>query len=131
MKSLSHKNIIAFREHVETDENHYLIMELFDNISLLEFMKRQEGEESANGNKSIESKGKEKIKLSETTAKLVMKEIFEAFQYIHSKGIAHRDIKLENVLISSASKEQIRAKVIDFGFSCKCITKKEGEEDIK
>ena len=53
MKCLSHKNIIAFREHVETDENHYLIMELFDNISLLEFMKRQEGEEGGNGNKSI------------------------------------------------------------------------------
>lgn len=71
------------------------------------------------------------MKLNESTAKAVMKELISAFQYIHSQGIAHRDIKLENVLVSSVNKEQIRIKVIDFGFSCKCLTKKEGEEELK
>ncbi len=32
---------------------------------------------------------------------------------MHSKNIAHRDIKLENVILD----EDIRPKLIDFGFS--------------
>jgi serine/threonine protein kinase len=46
-----------------------------------------------------------------------MKKIFEAFVYLHENGIAHRDVKLENVLIGTQSKDEIAIKIIDFGFS--------------
>ncbi len=36
-------------------------------------------------------------------------------QYIHGQDVAHRDIKLENILIEPESKV---TKIIDFGFCC-------------
>ena len=37
----------------------------------------------------------------------------DAVAYMHSQNIAHRDIKLENILIDTSE----RIKIIDFGFS--------------
>jgi serine/threonine protein kinase len=37
-------------------------------------------------------------------------------RYIHSKGIIHRDLKLENFLFSSSSRKS-QLKMIDFGLS--------------
>lgn len=39
----------------------------------------------------------------------------EGIAYLHSKGIAHRDIKLDNILIEEKTK---MIKIIDFGFAC-------------
>jgi serine/threonine protein kinase len=38
----------------------------------------------------------------------------EAFEYLHKIGIAHRDIKLDNILIEEKTK---MIKIIDFGFA--------------
>lgn len=38
-----------------------------------------------------------------------------AVQYIHENNFAHRDIKLENILIN----EQLNLKLADFGFASK------------
>lgn len=41
----------------------------------------------------------------------------EAFEYLHSRGIAHRDLKLDNVLIEEKTN---MIKIIDFGFAAFC-----------
>jgi|TARA_B110000285_G_C15120821_1_gene617019 serine/threonine protein kinase len=38
----------------------------------------------------------------------------EAFEYLHSIGIAHRDVKLDNILIEEKTR---MIKIIDFGFA--------------
>jgi serine/threonine protein kinase len=55
-------------------------------------------------------------KFSEEGCKKIFREIAEALKYLHSKSIAHRDIKLENVILD----EKLTPKLIDFGFST-CI----------
>ncbi|GMR46304.1 hypothetical protein PMAYCL1PPCAC_16499 [Pristionchus mayeri] len=46
----------------------------------------------------------------------VMRQIGSAVQYLHDQGIAHRDIKLENILCSSTEADCVY-KLGDFGFA--------------
>ena len=64
----------------------------------------------------IEDKGH----LSEQECQIIMRQIMRAILYFHSKGIVHRDLKLENVMIEGINTgriEDIRVKLIDFGMS--------------
>ena len=45
----------------------------------------------------LEALMKKKL-LSEDWVRYVMKEIFEAFQFLEANSILHRDLKLENIL---------------------------------
>jgi len=51
--------------------------------------------------------------LKEDVAKSVFKQIIEAIKYCHSKRILHRDIKLDNILLSLEGV----VKICDFGVS--------------
>lgn len=80
-------------------------MEHLEGISLLQHIKAQD-------NRWI----------NEEAAKSLWKELVKGLSYLHSKNITHRDIKLENVLLSGDKKS---LKLIDFGFStCVLPTRK-------
>ena len=59
--------------------------------------------------------------LSEKEALPYMKQIIKCFEYIHTRSeetiIIHRDLKLENIFISSGGEGQDVVKVGDFGFA--------------
>lgn len=57
-----------------------------------------------------------------------MKQVLSAVNYCHQRGIVHRDLKVENILVkdvapSSVDEEygnkRINIKLIDFGISCR------------
>ncbi len=56
---------------------------------------------------------RKRSKLNEKIAKFIFRQIIEALNYIHLKGIVHRDIKLDNILIDLNN----TIKVCDFGVS--------------
>jgi MAP/microtubule affinity-regulating kinase len=45
-----------------------------------------------------------------------LSQLADTLSYLHSNNIAHRDIKLENILIN---KNTLKIKLIDFGFAIK------------
>ena len=100
LKKLNHPNIVKLYDTIISDKNILLIQELVNGISLRDFYNKE-----IRNQRNI-SQNKFKI------LTLIFKQIFSAFDYIHKKNIFHRDIKLENILLT----KNYEIKIIDFGF---------------
>lgn len=55
--------------------------------------------------------------MPEQQCKTWFRQMTAGLQYLHSKNIAHRDLKCENILLS----RRFNAKIADFGFSRWCV----------
>lgn len=58
---------------------------------------------------------KERGKIEEDEARIIISQVLEALIYCHSKELIHRDLKLDNIVF--ADKERKKIKLIDFGIS--------------
>lgn len=96
---LDHPNIVKIYDVVETNNHLNIVMEYLDGTSLGSFLKAQHG-----------------TRIPEKICKKIFRELTKALRYMHSLRIAHRDIKLENIILD----ENYSPKFIDFGFST-CI----------
>lgn len=100
MKVLSrvrHPRIVEAFEVIETPRYAQLVCELVDGESLRAFSHRQPCH-----------------KLSEQAARLYYRQVVEGVSVCHERLVAHRDLKLENVLLD---KGREGVKIIDFGFA--------------
>lgn len=92
MKYLDHPNIIQLYDHVTSGDTHFLVLELVQNGELLNYC-FDHGPLDVDESMSF------------------FRDIVCAIDYLHRVGIVHRDLKLENCLITSDN----RIKVADFG----------------
>lgn len=97
MKSLEHPNIIKLLDSYHSKNSYNLVLEFVN------------GKRSLNRLVGIQTDRR----LSEKSARPLMRQLFEAVRYLHEKRVVHRDLKLDNVLVSPTG----QVKLIDFGFS--------------
>lgn len=99
MKKIDHEHLIHLEEIYETSKRMYLVMELCD----------------AGG---IEKLLEQKKRFTEKETWTVINQLAHAVAYLHDSDIVHRDLKLENILLSQPlGNELLNIKLTDFGLS--------------
>lgn len=99
LMQLDHPNIVKLEAVYESEDEIFLIQELLKGGDLFDHLDAQPEEH-----------------YGEAQCARLVKQILSAVRYIHSKGIIHRDLKLENFLFDSPGPEG-ELKMIDFGLS--------------
>ncbi|OHT17280.1 hypothetical protein TRFO_41151 [Tritrichomonas foetus] len=93
LAEIDHPNIVHFFEFSEDANNYYIFMEYLPGRSLLDLVNDNSG-------------------IANSLALYIFKQFITALCYLHSIGIAHRDLKLENIIVDDI----YHVKIIDFGF---------------
>ncbi len=91
---LSHPNIVKIFDVGFSDKLQFIVMEYVDGITLKQYMEN-------------------KRRLDTMEAVNVTIEVLKALEHAHSRGIIHRDIKPQNIMISPDG----AVKVMDFGIA--------------
>lgn len=93
-RRLHHGNVMKLYEVLATESNIWMVSELCSGGELYDYLVEQEI-------------------LPEVEARRIFGQLCLAVAYIHGKGIVHRDLKLENILLD----ERCNVKLGDFGFT--------------
>lgn len=93
-RRLHHPNVTQLYEVIATETSIWLITELCSGGELYDYLV-------------------EKGRLTELETRQIFGELCLALHYVHSQGVVHRDLKLENVLLD----ERCHVKLSDFGFT--------------
>ena len=96
LKSVKHKHIVQLYDVLQTPRHIFIIMEYCEGKDLLDYILT-------------------KSKLSEEESLKYFHQLINALFYLHSQNIAHRDIKIDNMLLD----RNRDLKLVDFGLSTK------------
>lgn len=96
IRSLHHPYIVRVYDIIKTRTKVYIFMEYASNLSVAYQLDRNA------------------CPLDESDARMWFAQTLSAIVYMHTMGIAHRDIKNENILLDA----DWNVKLSDFGFSC-------------
>ncbi|XP_044499768.1 CBL-interacting serine/threonine-protein kinase 1-like [Mangifera indica] len=94
LKLLKHPNVVRLHEVLASKSKIYMVLEYVTGGELFD---------------RIASKGK----LPEAEGRKIFQQLIDGVSYCHNKGVFHRDLKLENVLVDSKG----NIKISDFGLS--------------
>lgn len=92
---LDHPGIVSIYKVGEKDDLHYIAMQFVEGATLQEVMKTS--------------------KLKPLEALEIAKDVAEALDHAHKRGMIHRDVKPENIMIDSEG----RVRIMDFGLARK------------
>ncbi|KTF89288.1 hypothetical protein cypCar_00021413 [Cyprinus carpio] len=98
LREIQHSNIITLHDIFENKTDVILILELVSGGELFDFLAEKES-------------------LTEEEATQFLKQILDGVHYLHSKRIAHFDLKPENIMLLDKNVPNPRIKLIDFGIA--------------
>ena len=100
---MDHPNLVKIYKCVYDSHYVHFVMKYIEGITLKDYMER-----FTDG------------RLPESKCQIIMRQLINAIKYMHSVNIAHRDLKLHNIMVTNYDTEDerdIRVHVIDFGLS--------------
>eukprot|EP00829_Urostomides_striatus_P002005 TRINITY_DN1216_c0_g2_i1.p1 TRINITY_DN1216_c0_g2~~TRINITY_DN1216_c0_g2_i1.p1 ORF type:complete len:428 (+),score=86.82 TRINITY_DN1216_c0_g2_i1:64-1347(+) len=103
-RSLHHSGVVGFEHFFEDNENVYILLEMCQNQTLNELLRRRK-------------------RLTELETQCYIVQNISALKYLHSHRVIHRDLKLGNLFLT----DKMELKIGDFGLA----TKLEFEGDRK
>lgn len=98
LKEADHPNIVRFYECYQDSQYYHMVLELFDGPNLVSVVEKA-------------------ADLTELMVKRLFYQALLAINYLHLAGVVHRDIKLDNFVLSSKNLRDCRLVLIDFGYS--------------
>ncbi|TNV86699.1 hypothetical protein FGO68_gene563 [Halteria grandinella] len=97
-----HPGLTRLRDVYRSPDQVVLVMDLVEGVNLFSWL-------MANQNKRL---------YSEKVALRIFSTLAETLRHVHGRGVVHRDIKLDNVIISiDEGFRNVQTKIIDFGLS--------------
>jgi serine/threonine protein kinase len=94
MRFLSHKHIVRMYEVLTSNKKLYIVMELVTGGELCDRLERHR-------------------RVDETLARQYFQQLVDGVDFCHKNGVAHRDLKTENLLVDA----NVEIKITDFGLS--------------
>ncbi|KAL6009902.1 SNF1-related protein kinase catalytic subunit alpha kin10 [Asimina triloba] len=94
LRLLEHPHIVRLYNAVETQTKFYILMEYVKGGELYDYVS-------------------DNVRIEEAEARRIFQQIISGIEFCHLNRVAHRDLKMENVLLDS----ERNVKIIDFGLS--------------
>ncbi|CDH50159.1 protein serine threonine kinase [Lichtheimia corymbifera JMRC:FSU:9682] len=106
-RTMNYNGIVRFHSCFEDAHNVYLIVELCDNKTLSELIKRRQ-------------------RLTEAETRYFLIQVLGACRYMHDNRVIHRDIKLSNVFLD----RNMDVKIGDFGLSALLVNAQDRKKTV-
>ncbi len=104
VRQLNHPNIVRVHEYYVSDSDHFITMDWIDGVTLTEFLEHKT--------------------LSQNDINKLFSQLLLALSHVESKGLLHRDLKPDNLLISDTG----HLSVTDFGIASLAFHKAQDEQ---
>ena len=113
LKKINHPNIVRLIDLKKTKSHCYIVMEFCNGGDLSGCLKKY--------------KAAHRRPFSEEIVQYIMRQVVSGISFLHSNKIIHRDLKLDNILVTFPSENDKKSlnmmkatvKIIDFGFATK------------
>ena len=102
LSTLKHRNVVQLKAAYEDAKMVYMVLELCPGGDLLDRLL-----------------SKKNHRYTETEVRSLVGQMISAIGYVHSNGICHRDLKMDNWLFVNDDHKNPQLKLIDFGLSKK------------